>query len=144
MVALALTIGPLAVWSVWHQVDGARRAEAVAATAPQPVRAGYATSDRCEACHPAQYQSWHRGYHRTMTQYASPAAVRGDFADVTLSDGGDAIHLSRRGDEFYAEMVDPLWQYQVDIGQRELEPGQPRPRVTRRISMVTGSHHMQA
>jgi predicted CXXCH cytochrome family protein len=142
--ALALTIGPLAVWSSVRHLDEARHADALAATAPQAVRSGYATSDRCEACHPAQYHSWHRGYHRTMTQYASPASVRGDFADVTLSDAGDEVHLSRRGDEFYAEMVDPLWQYQVDIGQREVPPGDPRPRVTRRISMVTGSHHMQA
>jgi hypothetical protein len=141
---LVLLTIPLGVWAAGRS-QGARQREAeLAPTVPQPSRPGYATSDRCEACHPSQYHSWHRGYHRTMTQYASPASVRGDFADVTLSDGGEEVHLSRRGDEFFAEMVDPLWQYQVDIGQREAPPGEPRPRVTRRISMVTGSHHMQA
>jgi len=55
LAALALTIGPLAVWSAIRHLD--------------------------------------RGYHRTMTQYATPASVRGDFADVTLSDGGDEIYL---------------------------------------------------
>jgi len=143
--ALALTILPLAGWAAVRQLDAAERRRDLAATAPQAARPGYATSDRCEACHPSQYHSWHRGYHRTMTQYATPASVRGDFADRRLEGGGYDVQLSRRGDEFFAEMVDPLWQYQVDIGQRDAPgPGQAAPRVTRRISMVTGSHHMQA
>jgi len=40
------------------------------------------------------------------------------------------------------DMVDPLWQYEIDFGQRPPEPKAPR--VQRRISLVTGSHHMQA
>ncbi|HEX4422566.1 MAG TPA: cytochrome c3 family protein [Kofleriaceae bacterium] len=142
--ALVLAIVPLAGWAMVQHRDGAERAAQLAATVPQPVRPGYARSERCEACHPAQYHSWHRGYHRTMTQYASPASVRGDFAGVTLDGGGYQAKLSRRGDEFFVEMADPLWQYQVDTGQREAAPGEAPPRVERRISMVTGSHHMQA
>lgn len=143
MALLALSMLPLAGWVAVTRVAGAAQAREAAATAPQAVRAGYATSDRCEACHPAQYQSWHRGYHRTMTQYATPASVRGDFAEVALHDGDDEVRLHARGGEFFVDMVDPLWQYQVDIGQREPAPGE-RPRVTRKVSMVTGSHHMQA
>lgn len=142
---LALSILPLAGWAAVARLDGAARARELAARAPQAVRSGYATSDRCEACHPSQYHSWHRGYHRTMTQYASPASVRGDFADVTLRDGDDEVRLHARGGEYFVDMVDPLWQYQIDIGQRAPPaPGEARPRVTRRVSMVTGSHHMQA
>lgn len=145
VVALALAILPLAGWTATHRMNRGEREAALAETVPQAERPGYATSDRCEACHPAQYHSWHRGYHRTMTQYATPQAVRGDFADVTLTEGDSTLRLSRRGDDFFAEMVDPLWQYQVDTGQRAAPaPGEPRPRVERRISMVTGSHHMQA
>ncbi|HEX2685724.1 MAG TPA: cytochrome c3 family protein [Kofleriaceae bacterium] len=150
--ALVLAIIPLAGWATVRHLDGAERAEAAAARArdiaanvPQPIRPGYATSERCEICHPSQYHSWHRGYHRTMTQYASPEAVRGDFANVTLDGGGYEAKLSRRGDDFFVEMVDPLWQYQIDTGQRPPpEPGEAPPRALRRISMVTGSHHMQA
>jgi predicted CXXCH cytochrome family protein len=141
---LALTILPLAGWVAVAHVAGAARARDAAASAPQAARPGYATSDRCEACHPAQYQSWHRGYHRTMTQYATPASVRGNFAGVALRDGADEVRLHAEGGEFFVDMVDPLWQYQIDIGQREAAPGEPRPRVTRKVSMVTGSHHMQA
>jgi predicted CXXCH cytochrome family protein len=142
--ALVLSIVPLAGWATVRHLDGAERSHELAATVPQPVRPGYARSERCEACHPSQYHSWHRGYHRTMTQYASPESVRGDFADVTLDGGGYEVHLSRRGDDFLVQMIDPLWQYQVDNGQRQVAPGEAPPRVERRVSMVTGSHHMQA
>jgi predicted CXXCH cytochrome family protein len=143
--ALAVTIAPLAGWATVNHLDGAARHAELAATVPQAIRAGYARSARCEACHPAQYHSWHRGYHRTMTQYASPEAVRGNFADVTLEGGGYTARLSRTGDEFFAELVDPLFLYQVDNGQRPPPAADaPWPTVTRRISMVTGSHHMQA
>lgn len=140
---------PLAAWAAVRHRGTAERRRELAATAPQASRPGYATSNRCEACHPSQYHSWHRGYHRTMTQYATPQAVRGDFDNRTLTEAGTQagheIHLSRRGDDFFAEMVDPLWQYQVDIGRRPAPgPGEAAPRVQRRISMVTGSHHMQA
>ncbi len=119
-------------------------ARADAPNVPQATRPGYATSDRCEACHPSQYASWHRGYHRTMTTYASPGTVKGAFDNVRLSGGGYDVSLSKTGDSFFAEMIDPLWQYQVDFGQRQPGPGELPPRITRKISMVTGSHHMQA
>lgn len=143
--ALVLAIAPLAAWATVRHLDGAGRRRELAVSSPQASRPGYATSDRCEACHPSQYHSWHRGYHRTMTQYATPEAVRGNFDDQTLREGDSELHLSRRGDDFFVEMVDPLWQYQVDIGRRPPPgPAEAAPRVLRRISMVTGSHHMQA
>jgi predicted CXXCH cytochrome family protein len=141
---LVLAILPLAGWATVSNLEGAERQGAIARAVPQPVRPGYARSERCEACHPSQYHSWHRGYHRTMTQYASPVSVRGDFANVTLAGGGYEVHLSRRGDDFFAQMIDPLWQYQVDNGQLQPPPGTTPPLVERRVSMVTGSHHMQA
>jgi hypothetical protein len=32
-------------------------------------------SDSCRSCHPEQWQSWHRSFHRTMTQRPAPAAL---------------------------------------------------------------------
>src|SRR5512132_1294121 len=31
---------------------------------------GFVRSDACRSCHPDQYNSWHRSFHRTMTQEA--------------------------------------------------------------------------
>ena len=142
--ALIVAMVPLGVYAARRHLDGAQRLEQITSTVPQQTRPGYATSDRCEACHPSQYASWHRGYHRSMTQYASPETVRGEF-DGIQQGGGYGARLYRSGDDFMAEMYDPLYLYEVDFGQRPPPgPGQVPPLVERRVSMVTGSHHMQA
>ena len=114
---------------------------------------GYVTSDTCQACHPDQYASWHRSYHRTMTQAARPETVRGNFDNVTLELGGQEYHLERRGHEFWVEMVDPDWKYVRLLMQHHYETGRAAsppapepnpPRAKKRVGMLTGSHHMQA
>lgn len=136
--------GPLAYWMNGRRADAEQRIESTTVGVPQAERDEFVTSDKCEACHPSQYASWHRGYHRSMTQYATPATVKGDFNDLQLVGGGYDVKLWRQGDDFMVDMVDPLWQYEVDAGQRQVAPGELPPRVQRRISLVTGSHHMQA
>ena len=93
---------------------------------------GYVSSETCRACHPSQYQTWHGSFHRTMTQVATPESVRADFDGVVVHAGsGRPMRLERRGDEFWAEFDDPGWE------------GDPRdrPRITRQVVMITGSHH---
>ena len=141
LVALAIVSSlPLFVVAASRSREHAEDADARAAVIPQQVRDGYATSERCDACHPSQYHSWHQSFHRTMTTYATPATVKGDFHEQRLVDDLYDVRLSRRGDDFFAEMVDPMWQFIADQGG---QPAGPPPRVERRISMVTGSHHMQ-
>jgi Doubled CXXCH motif (Paired_CXXCH_1)/Cytochrome c554 and c-prime len=123
LVVVASTAAGHALWAA-HATAQARTDAAVRATLPEPVGdGGYVTSSACRACHPAQYDSWHRSYHRTMTQPATAATVRAPFAGETLrSDDGVTYRLGRDGDALFADVG----------GQR------------RRITMVTGSHHMQA
>jgi predicted CXXCH cytochrome family protein len=113
----------------------------------------YAGSTACRACHPDQYASWHRSYHRTMTQIASPESVRGNFNGVDLALDGDVYRLQRRGEEFWVEMADPDWKTHHEAASQSDSSGrlsgsesgeEIAPRVQRRISLVTGSHHMQA
>lgn len=113
---------------------------------------GYVRSETCRSCHPQQYNSWHQSYHRSMTQQATPAAVRGNFTNLTLTLGDENFYLSRRGDEFWVEMVDPDWKYVRALEWQAFKRGtgpEPRPalappRVEKRITLTTGSHHMQA
>src|SRR5262249_6455045 len=95
---------------------------------------GYVSSRTCKACHPSQYDTWHRSYHRTMTQLATPSTVRANFDDVQVNGGYDkSMSLKRRGNELWAEFDDP------DLhGARE----EVR-RVKRQVVMVTGSHQQQ-
>ncbi len=90
------------------------------------VTQGYVTSDRCESCHPSQYATWHRSYHRTMTQAATPEAILGDFSDVHLEWQGISYDLSVDDEGAWVESHDP-----IDPGA---EP------VKRKVVMLTGSH----
>ena len=97
---------------------------------------GFVSSGACQACHPAEYETWYASFHRTMTQVASPGTVRADFDNVTVPDvAGQPMRLERRGDEFWAEFDDPGWEgpgFEMD-----------RPRITRHVVMITGSHYQQ-
>src|SRR5439155_12879818 len=77
---------------------------------PHPQRDEYLSSETCRSCHPAQYASWHRSFHRTMTQVATPEPVRGDFRNLVLHYEGDDHRVSRTGNVFWAELVDPDWK----------------------------------
>jgi hypothetical protein len=72
-----------------------------------------------------------------MAQVATPETVRAPFEGVELADlaqrrAGATYELSRRGEEFWVELDDPLW---TGAG--------PPPRVERQVVQVTGSHHQQ-
>ena len=93
---------------------------------------GYVTSETCRSCHPSQYDTWYGSFHRTMTQIATPDTVRADFDGVRVENThGRPMLLERDGDEFWAEFDDPGWE----------GPATERPRITRQVVMITGSHH---
>jgi predicted CXXCH cytochrome family protein len=121
---VATTAAGHLLWAA-RSASRARSIDTLRASVPQPVAdGGYVSSDACRACHPTEYATWHRSYHRTMTQTASATAVRAPFAGETLTaDDGRSYHLRRDGEE--------LWVDISGVGAR-------------RIGMMTGSHHMQA
>lgn len=95
---------------------------------------GYVGSDTCRACHEDQYASWHRTYHRTMTQWPTPEAVKADFNGVVLTNAGVRFTLRRRGDAFFVHME----------SEHPGTPDRPAPEpVEVPLGLVTGSHHMQ-
>lgn len=106
---------------------------------------GFTTSVTCQACHPAQYDAWHRSYHRTMTQVATPSTVLGAFDDIVLENRGYQYKLERRGDEIWAEMPDPFWFETPSWLMEILDDDFPEtpPQIEARVVMSTGSHHMQ-
>jgi predicted CXXCH cytochrome family protein len=95
---------------------------------------GYVGSESCRTCHEDEFASWHRSYHRTMTQIPAADTVQANFHNVTLTNDGSRFALSQAGDEFWVRM------------ERLAAPesGEPRPEpISVRVSLVTGSHHMQ-
>lgn len=89
---------------------------------------GYVGSSSCVDCHKKQYATWHRSYHRTMTQAASPISVKADFDDVVLEARGERFHLTREGDAFWISISDPSEKSEA---------------LRLQLAMITGSHHMQ-
>jgi predicted CXXCH cytochrome family protein len=74
------------------------RATSRALTRPLALHGGaYAGSNACRSCHPGNYTSWHRTFHRTMTQDAGPDSVLGDFTHGSLDYLG--VHARMQRDE---------------------------------------------
>ncbi len=108
---------------------------------PKPSEAyGYVSSEACRACHPAQFESWHRSFHRTMTQVADQQSVKAPFNSETIEVRGASVLLFRKGDEYWARLPDPDYQATL-AAQGRIEAV---PQVERRVVMTTGSHHYQA
>lgn len=121
--------------AVLWQTRAARHARSEAelrAAIPREGRDNYVSSKTCQACHPGEYASWHRTYHRTMTQVAGPETVVGDFENVTLELAGEVYRLEQRDGEYWVDMPDP-----------DVSAGEASRRVRKRIGLLTGSHHMQ-
>lgn len=93
----------------------------------------FVSSNSCQSCHPQEHHSWSHSYHKSMTQLATPETVIGNFNDVEIELDGQIIKLFRDGDQFLAELDFPGWT----------DDAAP-PRVVVKITMLTGSHHMQA
>ncbi len=104
---------------------------------------GYVSSTTCRSCHPNEYSTWYRTYHRTMTRPATPEYVKGDFSSQTIRRGTWTYSIERRGDEFWADMVDPDWERLNRLRGADVDSIADPPRVERRLVMITGSHHMQ-
>ena len=144
LIALACLGSLLATSDAWLLAHRERaQIESVKKGLPRLERdAEYVSSDTCRACHPAEYDSWLRTYHRTMTQVATPENVLGDFDGSTVTSHGLQYTVSRDGGAFYANMPHP------DEVMYAIQGGKPTPmdqieRVDARVVMTTGSHHYQ-
>ncbi len=97
-----------------------------------PVWAEWAGSETCHGCHRDRYASWHRTYHRTMTQDASPDNVQGRFDGQPVRAWGMEVRPVRRGDRFFFDYHNP------DSGAGNGEPVASYP-----IERLVGSHRYQ-
>ncbi len=109
--------------------------------------AGFATSDTCRSCHPAEYESWHASYHRRMTQTgttanaAAPALRSG--GRLRVENAGRAIELFGRAGELRVRLPDPGVTSAAPLGAFEAS-FRVAPEREVRVELLTGSHHQQA
>lgn len=103
---------------------------------------GYAGSESCRACHEDQFTSWHRSHHRTMTQFATPGAVRADFHNVSLTNDNTRFVLRQTSNEFWVRM-EHIKPTAGIPGAGENTEVAASGSLDVRLGLVTGSHHMQ-
>lgn len=101
------------------------------------------TAETCAKCHESHYDSWHRTFHRTMTREATPENVKGDFDNAVVRYNGIESRMTRKGDQFFIDTVDPLWENQLRLRNIPLESAGPIKRSTLSVDRVVGSHWMQ-
>ena len=91
--ALAVLVGLAAL------VRAERRAVAVDLATERDLHGqAYVGSAACRRCHEEHYRSWHRTFHRTMTQEVSarnPGAVLGDFSGASYRHAGVDARMDR-------------------------------------------------
>ena len=66
----------------------------------------WAGSATCQSCHPDHYASWHRTFHRRMTQVATPASVLGAFDGRPVTFAGATMRPVREGNDYLFERLD--------------------------------------
>ncbi len=126
------------VYSAGQQISGRQASfSSLRESVAEPNVSAYATSDRCQTCHPAEYQSWSETYHSTMTQLPSPDTVLGNFDNHSTIVGEDHYRFYRRGEEYWVELP----EHWAEKAARYLDSEAP-PR-DQRIVLMTGSHHQQ-
>jgi hypothetical protein len=144
-VACLLLMTLAGVWS-WMQAPPKAGSPEDPATARRPIEVaegGYVSSDTCQSCHPAEYASWRKSYHRTMTQIVTPETMLANWDGISLEVRNKAYHLERRGDQYWVDMVDPEFdRNRRFLGKLAASDNQTR-RTQKRIVQATGSHHQQ-
>src|SRR5262245_7658285 len=65
---------------------------------------GYATSAACKECHPKQFETWWRSYHRQMTQVMNSNTVQAKFDGVMMYSGGARFTLHESSNRYWVDI----------------------------------------
>jgi hypothetical protein len=94
------------------------------------------SSGACKACHPAEYASWSRSYHRTMTRPATGANILAPAGRHSVALKQESVVLEHDQDALWITMPDPV--------ALALSTAGPIPTIREQAVLTTGSHHYQA
>jgi hypothetical protein len=68
---------------------------------------GWVGSPTCLSCHPDQHASWHRTFHRNMTQEAGPQSVVGAFDGREIVHQGVVARPEERAGRYFIDFEEP-------------------------------------
>ncbi len=133
MIGIAVLLVRGVVWYL-HASESHYEFSELVSQSPTPVQHdGYVGSAACKSCHPKEHASWHKTYHRTMTQLATPESILGAFDGVPRVVEGRKLVPKRRGNTFWVTMSSDLRERDADFTVEQ----------EHQVVMTTGSHHYQ-
>jgi predicted CXXCH cytochrome family protein len=113
------------------------------AASPDRSHVASVSSETCFKCHENHHASWKRTYHRSMTREATPENVKGDFANAVYYYHGTTTRMTREGDAFFMETVDPAWADWAAKSGKPLEQLGPARTKRFQVARLVGSHWFQ-
>jgi len=137
LLVAAIAAAALLVWRPWTNPPPSVNPQ------PEVASNGPITSETCRGCHPAQFDSWHRTYHRTMTREATPENVKGDFGNAVHEYRGFTSRMTREGDAFFMTTLDPDWSERFAAAGAKLDRVPPPRYAKLRVDRLVGSHWLQ-
>lgn len=99
---------------------------------------GYVSSATCKECHPKQFETWWRSYHRKMTQVMNTNTVQAKFDGVIMYSGGARFTLHESSNRYAVDI-----QGMEEVEAAQLTKGPPPTPMRIPMEMVTGSHYFQ-
>ncbi len=144
----AIAISAAVIGAIWLRSTAPPKAGSPhdPASAERPLKSregGYLSSDACRSCHPAEYASWQKSYHRTMTQVVTPETMLADWDGTVLEIRGREYRLEQVDDRYWVDMIDPEYNPERRYDGRPIASGNTTERIRRRVVQSTGSHHQQ-
>jgi predicted CXXCH cytochrome family protein len=113
------------------------------ASPPDRSRFASVSSDTCFKCHADHHASWQRTFHRSMTREATAENVKGDFANAVYRYRGTTTRMTRDGDTFFMETIDPAWANRAAKSGKPLDQPGPAPTKRFQVARLVGSHWFQ-
>ena len=74
---------------------------------PDPLRAGFVGSDKCQSCHKAEYDKWQTSHHQRAMAVAEENSVLGDFDDAEFEHFGVKSRFYRKNEKYFVYTQGP-------------------------------------
>jgi predicted CXXCH cytochrome family protein len=118
---------------------GVPKANAFADSLPkQGGPPGYVSSATCKECHPKQFDTWWRSYHRQMTQVMNTNTVKAKFDGLVMDSGPARFTLHDSSNRYWVDI-----QGIEEIKAAQLTNGAPPTPLRLPMEMMTGSHYFE-
>lgn len=99
---------------------------------------GYLSSAACKECHPKQFETWWRSYHRQMTQVMNTNTVKAKFDGLAMDSGPARFTLHESSNHYWVDI-----QGIAEAEAAQLAKRPPPAPLRLPMELMTGSHYFE-